>query len=75
MVNIFTEQRITELTLRIANCYTMEKLHHDKGALIAERNCRRERHRLEQERMRLQGVTVEVIEEETLKFGERECRE
>lgn len=71
MVDIFTENRITELTLRIANCYTMEKLHHDKGALIAERNCRRERHRLEQERMSLQGIKVEQITEDVeVRFNE-----
>lgn len=71
MVDIFTENRITELTLRIANCYTMERLHHEKGALIAERNCRRERHRLEQERMRLQGIKVEQITDDVeVRFNE-----
>lgn len=69
MVDIFTENRITELTLRIANLHTMEKIHHDKGSLIAERNCRRERHRLEQERMNLQGITVEPVEIEVVKFN------
>lgn len=69
MVNIFIENKITELTLRIANCYAMEKIHHDKGSLIAERNCRRQRHKLEQERMNLQGIKVEPVEEETLCFG------
>lgn len=73
MVDIFTENRITELTLRIANCYTMEKLHHEKGALIAERNCRRERHKLEQERMSLQGISVKVVEEKAeVKFNVEE---
>ena len=70
MVDIFTENRITELTLRIANLHTMEQIHHDKGSLIAERNCRRERHKLENERMKLQGIKIEPVEEETLRFGE-----
>ena len=69
MVDFFTEQKITFLTMQIANCYTMEKIHHDKGSLIAERNCRRERHRLENERMKLQGIKVEPVEIEEVKFN------